>query len=228
MGVDYPPAPVRVGVKVELEVITGSVPGLVGVELVDDQQERPVITVFNQPSDGLPESPSGEPVRLGGPAPHVREAVVEVVPNAAVGEVAGQVRQVLDVSLDGDPVPVRLMPPNPLPYLEAPVEVHRWLEHVVGRREEGRRVTAVSEALRHRHLLLWYRLPAGYEDGVPLVLFVPPAWECPHPGVQSPPNGQSRQRLGVGVLEPDALLGEGVDVRGPDPVVAVAPDVVPP
>ncbi len=199
-----------------------------GVELVDDEEELPLPGVPLEPADGAPEDPRGEPVGLGLPALHVREAEAQAVADAAIGQVAGQIGGVLDLPRQGDPVPIRLLPPDPLPRAEAPVVVHRGLEHVERGDEQRRLVPVVAEDLGHRHLLLRDRLPPRDQDGVPLVEPVAPAGEGPHPGVHRPPHRQCGQRLRVGVQEPHALPSQGVDVRGLDPVVPVGPDVVPP
>ncbi len=223
-----PPAFVGVRVEVQVQVVLGRVPWLVGVELLYNKVEALVAAVPLKPPLGGPEGPGREPVPLTPPALYVGETVWEAVPHHPVHVVARQVAGVLQVAADGRLEVVRLLAPYPLPAGEAPVEVHGGLEHVVHGGEEGGEVAVVPEHLGGGDLVLGYGLPPWYEHHVALRRLVAPAGERTHPGVHGPPDWKGGQRLGVGVGVDHALRRQGVHAGGLDPVVAVGPHVVPP
>ena len=108
------------------------------------------------------------------------------------------------------------------------MEVHGGLEHVRGGDEEPRVVSVVPEDLCHGDLVLGNGLPPRDEHGVPLREDVVPAGEGTHPRVHRPSHRDGGEGLRVGVHEPHSFGGEGIDVRGLDPVVPVGPHVIPP
>src|SRR5215210_4149958 len=70
------------------------------------------------------------------------------------------------------------------------------------------------------------RLPAPEVDVLVVPLLPVPERERPYPRVDRTPRQDGRQGLGVGAVETQALPGEGVEVGGLYPVVAVDAQVV--
>src|SRR5918995_2913460 len=182
-----------------------------------------------QEPDALTEDPRGEPVLL---TPAVL-GVGEVLEHDLFG-----VRGVgsTDERLFYPPVrgrrprheEVPFLAPDPLEGAESPVETVGGPELVEGVGDKERLVVLLQQYLRKRRLLIRYRLPAperhvvfGYVPEFPA-----PEREAPESRVDTPPGWYGRDRLGIRVGEEEALLGEGVEVRGLYPAVAVGADVV--
>jgi hypothetical protein len=120
---------------------------------------------------------------------------------------------------------VSLLAPDPVVYLESSLEVHGSLEQVVGVREQNGVEIIVEENLREGRLLFGYALPTRRHEGLSLWRFPVPERPGPQARVHGSASREGRDGLRVGAGETQALSGQRVEARSPDPVVAVGPDV---
>src|SRR5215213_6968903 len=216
-----------VAVAVEVDVLLRRVPRLMRVVVVDEHEERLALLRHLQVLGRLGEHLRGEPVLLTLTAHGVRVVLVHDLLGVRGARASDQ--GVLHLLLGGRrrrPEEISLLTPDEVEGVEAPV-------HIVERPELVQRVcdhqvveTLSEEDLGEGNLSSRDRLPAPEADILVVPLLPVPERERPYPRVDRAPSQDGRQGLGVRAVEAQALPGDGVEVGGLYPVVAVDPEVV--
>src|SRR5215211_7909204 len=216
-----------VALVVEGYILLGRVPRLVRVVVVDQHEERLALLRHLQVLGRLGEHLRGEPVLLTLTAHGVRVVLVHDLLGVRGARASDQ--GVLHLLLGGRrrrPEEISLLTPDEVEGVEAPV-------HIVERPELVQRVcdhqvveTLSEEDLGEGNLSSRDRLPAPEADILVVPLLPVPERERPYPRVDRAPSQDGRQGLGVRAVEAQALPGDGVEVGGLYPVVAVDPEVV--
>src|ERR671921_2345671 len=216
-----------VSIVVEGHILLGRVPRLVRVVVVDQHEERLALLRHLQVLGRLGEYLRGEPVLLVLAANGVRVVLVHDLLGVRGAWAADQ--SVLHLLLGGGrrrPEEVSLLPPDEVEGVESPVHIVEGPE-LVQRVGDHQVVEALfEEDLGEGNLSSRDGLPAPEADILVIPLLPVPERERPYTRVDRAPRQDGRQGLGVRAVETQALFGEGVEVGGLYPVVAVDPEVV--
>src|SRR5215211_5987158 len=216
-----------VAVAVKVDVLLGRVPRLVWVVVVDEHEEWLALLRHLQVLGSLGEYLRGEPVLLSLTAHGVRVVLVHDLLGVRGARAPDQ--GVLHLLLGGRrrrPEEVSLLAPDEVEGVEAPVHVVEGPE-LVQRVCDHQVVEALSEEdLAEGNLSSRDRLPAPKVDVLVVPLLPVPERERPYPRVDRTPRQDGGQGLGVRAVEAQAIPGQGVEVGGLYPVVAVDAEVV--
>ena len=173
--------------KVPVGVFRRRVPGLVGIETVDPQEEGAGRVVVGKPLAGRIEHPGALVVVFVPPVALVEQVVDQPrMPGHVHGppHVPGELR--LDQPRIAAPPVVRFLPAHEIQVGESPGEVHGGLEHVVRVGDQGRQIPPLEQHLRDRVLFRRDLVPAGRMVPVSAPVEIVPPGEAPHPGKQRP------------------------------------------
>ena len=124
------------------------------------------------------------------------------------------------------PVAVPRLAPDKVEDVEAAVEIVGGLELVQGVGDEQGLVTVRLENLSQRNLPVGDRLPPVASYVIALGRVPVPERRGPEACVDGPPRAKGGQRFGVSIGETQAFSGQGVEVGGFDPGIALGADVV--
>src|SRR5215211_4270511 len=215
-------------IAVEVDVLLWWVPRLVRVIVVDEHDEGLALLRHLEVFGGFREHLRGEPVLLALAAQGVRPVLAHDLLGVRGARAADQ--GVLHLLLGGrrlGPEVVSLLAPDEVESVEAAVHVVEGPELVQRVRDYQVVETFCEQDLADGDLSSRDWLPAPEVDVLVIPLLPVPEGERPYPRVDRALRQDGRQRLGVRAVEAQALLGEGVEVGGLYPVVAVDPEMVP-
>ncbi len=198
-----------VSLVVKLRVPSGRVPRLVRIERIYVEKEVIPPVVPLQPFGGRLHRARHEVVLLARPVRHVPKILPD---HRSLPPQLLRLAWKLNV-LRISPQPVVLLTPNPFPSVESPVEVISVLKYVRRVSYHHTRVPVLTQNLRQHDFVFRQPCPVGIRENRP-------------PSQNIPPVRHRRERARKRPVEHNAPLRKSIQIRGPNPLVAIASKMI--